>query len=138
MMQTGTVSGQLAAIGRRIDALDAPSIALGELVDGLGQAGIGMTILILTLPALIPVPGPFGMVFGSLIAFVSVQLMFGARRLWLPEVVRRRLLPVSSVRAMVDRGAPLFALGRALAEAAPAVASDGDRGTDGARWRRSY
>ena len=109
MMQTGTVSGQLTAIGRRIEGHGMPSVPLGELVDGLGQAGIGMTILLLTLPALIPIPGPFGMVFGSLIAFVSVQLMFGARRLWLPELVRRRPLPVSSVQAMLDRGAPLFA-----------------------------
>ncbi len=108
MTPTGSVSGQLTALGRRMEALGSPVVTLGELVDGLGQAGIGMTILLLTLPALIPVPGPFGMVFGSLIAFVSVQLMCGARRLWLPEFVRRRPLPVASVKAMVDRGAPLF------------------------------
>ncbi len=108
MTQTGTVSGQLNALGRRIEAQGADTVSLGDLVDGLGQAGIGMTILLLTLPALIPVPGPFGMVFGSLIAFVSAQLMFGARRLWLPELVRQRALPTASVVSMVDRGAPLF------------------------------
>ncbi len=108
MMRTGTVSAQLAALGERIESQRSDTIVLGDLVDGLGQAGIGMTILLLTLPALIPIPGPFGMVFGSLIAFVSAQLMFGARRLWLPEIVRRRPLPKASVAAMMERGAPLF------------------------------
>lgn len=102
-----TTSGQLMALGRKLDGR-TDAIALGELVDGLGRTGISMTILILSLPALIPIPGPFGVVFGSVVAFVALQLMLGARRLILPGFVRSRTLPAGAVRAMIDKGVPIL------------------------------
>jgi hypothetical protein len=83
-------------------------ISLGEIVDGLGQTGIGLTLLLLTLPALIPIPGPFGLVFGSILAFVSLQLMFGARRLWLPAWAHRRGMSIAAFDALIARGVPLL------------------------------
>jgi hypothetical protein len=105
--EASTSSGQLIALGRRLEGRSG-AIPLGDVVDGLGRTGIGMTLLILSLPALIPIPGPFGLVFGSVVALVSLQLMFGARRLLLPGFIRARELPVSAVRAMVDKGVPLL------------------------------
>jgi hypothetical protein len=95
------------ALGSRMKDRDG-GILLGEIVDGLGRTGIGMTLLILSLPALIPIPGPFGVVFGSVVALVSLQLMLGARRLLLPGFIRSRELPASAVRAMIDKGVPLL------------------------------
>lgn len=81
-------------------------MTIGEMIDSLGQAGIGMLLLVLSLPALIPIPGPVGMVLGTVIALVSLQLMVGARRLWLPGFVRRLTLPASSVIALADAAEP--------------------------------
>jgi hypothetical protein len=102
-----TASGQLRRLGQRL-AEREQATSLGEMIDGLGQTGLGMTLLVLTLPALIPIPGPFGMVFGTMIAFVSVQVMFGARRLWLPDLLRRRRLTAASVKTIVDKAVPLL------------------------------
>ncbi len=102
-----TASGQLMALAHRLRHREGV-VPLGEIVDGLGRTGIGMTLLILSLPALIPIPGPFGLVFGSVVALVSLQLMFGARRLLLPAFIRNRELPAAAVRAMVDKGVPLL------------------------------
>jgi hypothetical protein len=105
--ERATASAQLMALGSRLKGR-TDGISLGEIVDGLGRTGLGMTLLLLSLPALIPIPGPFGLVFGSIVALVSLQLMLGARRLMLPEFVRARALPAEAVRSMVDRGVPLL------------------------------
>jgi hypothetical protein len=106
-IERAAASAQLAALEARIAGREG-AISLGEIVDGLGRTGIGMTLLLLSLPALIPIPGPFGLVFGSIVALVSVQLMCGAHRLMLPGVVRARAVPAASVRAMVAKGVPLL------------------------------
>jgi len=103
----GKASDQLVRLGESLEG-ESGDIALGEVIDRLGASGIGMTLLLLTLPALIPVPGPFGLVFGSIVAFVSLQVMAGARRLWLPGLIRDRRMPVTTVRTFVNRGAPIL------------------------------
>jgi hypothetical protein len=100
-------SGQLQRIGLRLQGREG-GVSIGEIVDDLGATGIGMTLLLMSLPALIPIPGPFGVVFGSIVALISLQLMFGAKRLILPGFIRRRELPAASVRAMIDKGVPIL------------------------------
>ncbi|MGB8819468.1 MAG: exopolysaccharide biosynthesis protein, partial [Rhizobiaceae bacterium] len=34
------------------------------------------------------IPGPFGLVFGFCLALVSLQVLFGAKQLWLPQQLR--------------------------------------------------
>jgi hypothetical protein len=102
-----TASGQLTVLARRFER-NEDQVSLGEVLDGLGQTGLGMTLLVLTLPALIPIPGPFGLVFGLLIAFVSLQIMIGARRLWLPRFIQNRRMDASSVALVANKAALLL------------------------------
>ncbi|UFZ06695.1 exopolysaccharide biosynthesis protein [Bradyrhizobium ontarionense] len=97
----GPISRRLIAIARTVRS-DEPSV--GELFDGLESEGLGLTLLLLTLPALIPLPGPFGMVFGTLVAIVALQILFGAERLWLPETLRRRPVPQRLLRKVIRAG----------------------------------
>lgn len=102
-----------AVTSRRLTALAdrlAPGskVQLGELLDSLGSAGLGLTLIILALPPLIPIPGPIGMIFGAAICLVAIQMMAGARRVWLPEFLRRRELPANAVKAMIARSVPWF------------------------------
>jgi hypothetical protein len=83
-------------------------ISLGEIVDGLGHAGIGMMLLILSLPALVPIPGPIGFVFGLLVALVAMQLVLGARQIVLPDFARKWRIPASAVRAFAAKGEPIL------------------------------
>ncbi|MCX5494561.1 exopolysaccharide biosynthesis protein [Kaistia dalseonensis] len=69
-------------------------VSLGEMVDALGESGLGITILMLALPSFIPMPGlPTGVVFGTALAILSLQVMLGADRLILPQRLRRFSLP---------------------------------------------
>lgn len=96
-------SGRLAALAA---GLDADKVSLGELVDRLGHAGFGFVLLLLTVIVMIPVPGPLGMFLGLIIIFIALQLLIGARRLWLPGWLRRRQLPAPMLRSMIDRLLP--------------------------------
>ncbi|MGJ4883631.1 exopolysaccharide biosynthesis protein [Bradyrhizobium sp. SZCCHNRI2009] len=97
----GPISRRLLAIARTVRS-EEPSI--GELFDRLESEGLGLTLLLLTLPALIPLPGPFGMVFGTFVALVALQILFGAERLWLPEQLRRRPVPQRLLRKIIRAG----------------------------------
>lgn len=99
------VSGQLAALQQDLARRDDP-VEIGEIIDRLGRSGIGITLLLLALPALVPIPGPFGLVFGSAVAVVGLQLGFGAKRLLIPAFIRDRRLPVAPVRDALAKAIP--------------------------------
>lgn len=69
---------------------DRDRIVIGDVVDQLGAAGFPMLVLVLVLPALIPIPGPYGMVFGTAVAFLAIQMIICRRKPWLPAVLTRR------------------------------------------------
>lgn len=96
-------TGRLSALA---DSMEGPHVTLGEIVDRLGHAGFGLVLLVMTLIILIPIPGPIGMIFGTLIIFMAIQLLTGARRLWVPEVLRRRHLPAAGLRAFIEKTLP--------------------------------
>ncbi|MFK0161219.1 exopolysaccharide biosynthesis protein [Rhizobium sp. NPDC090279] len=84
-------------------------ISIGEVLSGLGHTSMAFTILFLALPALIPIPGPFGVVFGSALALVAVQIAVGRRSIWLPAFLSGRRLSPSVVELIVRYSAPILA-----------------------------
>lgn len=100
----GAASGALTALVERVG--DAEHVRLGDIFDRLGPAGLGLALLVLSLPALIPLPGPFGVVFGIGLSLVAVQMMLGLPRLWLPRLVAERRIPSRLLRRAVDHAVP--------------------------------
>jgi hypothetical protein len=84
------------------------SLSLGDTLASAGEASFGFVILVLALPALIPIPGPFGMVFGSALATVALQFAIGRGSLWLPSFVRNRRLPASAFAALHQYAGPII------------------------------
>ncbi|HVY98548.1 MAG TPA: exopolysaccharide biosynthesis protein [Dongiaceae bacterium] len=99
----GPASRQLLAVSR---ALRQPKLSVGEVVDLLGAEGLGLALLVLTLPSLIPIPGPFGMVFGTLVGLLALQILIGAERLWLPRRLRARPAPHKAIRTTIAKALP--------------------------------
>lgn len=104
MAQRRGVSRRLLEIGRTLRRQDTTTV--GDFLDGLGADALGLVLLVLTLPTLIPVPGPIGMTFGTLIALIALQLVFGARTLWLPARLRRRTVPAGALRGVIAKSLP--------------------------------
>lgn len=105
--ETGVASRRLARL--RAHATEAGSVTLDELMSAMGRSSIAFAILILSLPALTPIPGPFGLVFGSCLAIVSLQIIAGFRRIWLPQFLGRRQISGSTIDLMVRYTAPMVA-----------------------------
>lgn len=93
----------------RAHVAEAGSVTLDELMSAMGRSSIAFAILILSLPALTPIPGPFGLVFGSCLAIISLQIIAGFRRIWLPQFLGRRQVSGGTIELMVRYTAPLVA-----------------------------
>lgn len=87
----GVASATLRRLADEAHARDG--LTVGEALQTMGQSGFGFVMLLLSLPAMIPIPGPFGLVFGSALAIVALQFAFGVRSLWLPSLLRNRRIP---------------------------------------------
>lgn len=90
-----------------VTAQKRDGLTIGEALDAMGESGFGFVMLVLALPALIPVPGPFGLVFGSALAIVALQFAVGIRSLWLPFFLRSRRLPASVFQLLERHARPL-------------------------------
>jgi hypothetical protein len=99
----GPASRRLLEVTRR---LKQPRLSIGDIVDALGAEGLGLALLVLSLPTLFPTPGPVGMVLGSVVALLAVQIMSGSERLWLPARLRARTAPRETIRKTVARALP--------------------------------
>lgn len=82
------------------------SLSLGEVMSSMGPAGMAFAVLILALPAITPVPGPIGLVFGTALAVVAMQLAVGRKTVWLPGYFRNRNLSSKVIDAVVRHTAP--------------------------------
>jgi hypothetical protein len=84
-------------------------LSIGEALESMGPAGIAFTVLFLAIPALTPIPGPFGMVFGTTLALVSLQISAGRRTVWLPAIVRNRQVSFATLDLIVRHAVPMIA-----------------------------
>jgi hypothetical protein len=77
-------------------------VALGDLLRRFGTAGLGGLLVLLAVPAFIPVPLPTGIPLGALIALLGAQLALG-RPPWLPGWAMRRRIARARLVAGVGR-----------------------------------
>ncbi|PWB81588.1 MAG: hypothetical protein C3F11_14910 [Methylocystaceae bacterium] len=102
MKSNGKISSRLAAVHNRLSRRGGPEATVGDIVDSAGAAGHELALAALTLLSLIP--GPSTLVLGPLILIVAFQAVTGAKRLRLPEFLRRRRLRSDLVLAGLAKG----------------------------------
>jgi hypothetical protein len=101
----GIASAALAKLAET--ARDRGGLTVGDALASVGEASFGFAMLMLALPALIPIPGPFGMVFGSALAIVALQFAVGVGSLWLPAILRNRKVSASAFAALQRHADPI-------------------------------
>ncbi len=94
---------------RTLDANADGVVVLGEVLDRAGDRGYGFLLILLAIPAFIPVlpPGTSG-VLGALMALVALQMLFGLRQPWFPKRWRERAISPKVVNALQTRGVALL------------------------------
>ncbi|WP_223878021.1 exopolysaccharide biosynthesis protein [Luteimonas sp. MC1825] len=91
----GSLGEQLLAV---IDRLPTGDMTLGTLLEVLGDEGLLVIAILLTLVFLIPVSIPgVSTVFGAAILLVGISRLSG-RPLWVPARLRTRALPADRLR----------------------------------------
>jgi hypothetical protein len=103
-------SGGVASVTlRRLadEAHERNGLTIGDALETMGKAGFGFVLLLLSLPAMIPIPGPFGVVFGSALAIVALQFAFGVRSLWLPAFLRNRRVSARAFELLKHHASPM-------------------------------
>lgn len=100
--------GYASSVLHRIaaDVSEREKVSLGDLLHHLGQSGFGLALIALALPAMIPIPGPFGMITGSCLVLIAFQMLLGWQRLTLPRFVANRHLAADGVKAVITRALP--------------------------------
>ncbi|OJF89759.1 exopolysaccharide biosynthesis protein [Pararhizobium antarcticum] len=98
-----------AAIARLVEtARERDGLTIGDALTLTGGASFGFVMLMLALPAMIPIPGPFGLVFGSALAIVALQYAAGIGSVWLPPFFRNRQLSASIYVAIQRHADPVL------------------------------
>jgi hypothetical protein len=87
-----------------------PEIRMGEVVAALGDRGLGLAILMIALPNLLPGPAMpgYSTIFGVPIAVLSVRLLGRNHNPHLPGWIERRSLSMPRFRLLVAKAAPLL------------------------------
>lgn len=97
-----------ATLQRLADEANARNgLTIGEALQTMGRAGFGFVMLLLSLPAMIPIPGPFGLVFGSALAIVALQFAVGVRSFWLPALLRNRRVSARAFALLKHHASPM-------------------------------
>ena len=80
-----------------------PRITVGDLLDALGDRGIGLLMLVLALPCVVPLPFlGISSLLGAPIMILAGHLVIGRHVPWLPGFVRRRGLDTKDLLRMLE------------------------------------
>lgn len=87
----------------------ADGLTLRELMEKLGEHGLLMLCMILTVPFLLPVSVPGSSIpFGLIIAFIGTGLLLD-RPPWLPDRLLKQRLSSVRLSSLLEKGSHLFA-----------------------------
>ena len=91
-------------IAQVIESLPEDHLSLGKLLEMLGEDGLLLLAILLTLVFLIPVSIPgVSTVFGAAILLIGISRLSG-RPLWIPARLREKPLPVDKLRPALRSG----------------------------------
>ena len=105
-MNTDTRDLRLSEIFQQtLDSNADGLVVLGEVMERAGDRGYGFLLILLAIPAFIPVlpPGTSG-VLGFLITIVALQMLVGIRQPWIPARWRRRQISPKTIELLQTRG----------------------------------
>ena len=88
-----------------LDELDGRDCLIQDLVDRHGDRGFGLLLLILALPAALPIPAPgYATPFGVLMVALGFQMLRGRQSPWVPAFAARRTISFKMLSFSVRNG----------------------------------
>lgn len=94
---------------RAINEVDGDEVTFGDILDLFGSRSFGPVIVLLgmlvTVPPLGAVPG-LPMIVGLVIILFTVQIVFGAKRIWVPGFIENRSISKDKLKAADEKAKP--------------------------------
>jgi hypothetical protein len=104
-------------------------ITVGDLLRALGDRGLGLLMLVLALPCVVPLPFlGISSLLGTPVAILAGHLIIGRHEPWLPGFVRRRGLATADLARMLE--AAKLRLAKWEARLQPGTLALPDRGVE--------
>ena len=97
---------RMSDVLRRLDSETGERLTVRSIFAALGERSMSLMIVLLGLPNCIPMPPPIPTVCGLLLIFVALQIGFGRRTLWMPDIVLRRSIEKRHVDRAVAKALP--------------------------------
>nr|WP_251133907.1 exopolysaccharide biosynthesis protein [Rhodomicrobium sp. Az07] len=89
------------AVRRLTEQKRGQPVTVGELLDALEDGGFGVLMILFALPNAV-IPG-ISFVLGAPVVLLGLQLASGRKKVWLPQVMRRQVIPPNVFEALADR-----------------------------------
>lgn len=84
--------------------LTGDRVTIRALLCTLGRKSTELVLMLLSLPAIVPTPGiPAGLIFGTALSLVALQILIKAKRVSLPHPIERLEFSRSRLLAIVTR-----------------------------------
>ncbi|HIG22180.1 exopolysaccharide biosynthesis protein [Henriciella sp.] len=94
---------------RAINEVDGDNVTFGDILDLFGARSFGPIIVLLgmlvTVPPIGAVPG-LPMIVGLVIILFTVQIVFGAKRIWVPNFIEKRSISKEKLEAADKKAKP--------------------------------
>ncbi|HVJ65896.1 MAG TPA: exopolysaccharide biosynthesis protein [Bdellovibrionota bacterium] len=89
-------------------ATSTSEITIGQLVKRIGERGLGLVVVVLSIPFLQPVP-MFGMstVIGAVVMIMGLAI-FLERDPWIPQKFAQRVIPTKTILSVCTAGRKVF------------------------------
>lgn len=81
-------------------------VTFREVLTGLQHRAFGFTMLLFSLPCVLPMPPGIPTVCGIALVLIALNLIMGRRRLWLPRAIADKSIARADLRRIVDRALP--------------------------------
>lgn len=78
-----------------------------EIVAALRNRSFGLLLVIFGAPCMLPLPPPFPLICATMMIVVACNLLAGRNTMWLPDFLRRRRMPRSTLSGAIRRIMPL-------------------------------
>jgi hypothetical protein len=89
-----------------IDGAKGESITIREIIEAFGERAFGFVLILFSLPNCVPAPPGVAGIVGTPVLIFGIQMLLGHRRPWLPDLILRRSVSVSTFRKVIDVAEP--------------------------------
>lgn len=92
-----------------LDADNDGTVTVGEVVDRVRERSFGLLLVLVGLPAMIPIfPPGASAVIGTIYILLGLQMIVARKRVWLPKRIRNYRMSPKMVAGLQNKGAWLF------------------------------